>query len=72
MELSRQIVLLSYEYKRGTFDLKAARIVKLTDLLEIKEIELPHPNGSQVLIKVQSTLSKSKNGKILGRDAINP
>ena len=34
--------------------MKAARIVRPKEPLEIKETELPKPNSSQVLIKVQS------------------
>jgi alcohol dehydrogenase, propanol-preferring len=35
--------------------MKAARIVKLNEKLEIKQLETPKPRGSQVLIKVQSS-----------------
>jgi alcohol dehydrogenase, propanol-preferring len=35
--------------------MKAARIVKLNEKLELKQLETPKPRGSQVLIKVQSS-----------------
>ena len=35
--------------------MKAARIIKPKESLEIRELEVPKPRGSQVLIKVQSS-----------------
>jgi propanol-preferring alcohol dehydrogenase len=35
--------------------MKAARIVKLNEKLEIQQLETPKPKGSQVLVKVQSS-----------------
>ena len=42
------------QIQQRQIDLKAARIVRPKEPLEINETELPKPNGSQVLIKVQS------------------
>ncbi|MDQ6666809.1 MAG: alcohol dehydrogenase catalytic domain-containing protein, partial [Thermoproteota archaeon] len=35
--------------------MKAARIVKVSEKLEIQQLETPKPRGSQVLVKVQSS-----------------
>src|SRR5690348_299404 len=35
--------------------MKAARIIKPKESLEIQDIEIPNPKGSQVLVKVQSS-----------------
>ena len=35
--------------------MKAARIVKVNEKLEIQQVETPKPRGSQVLVKVQSS-----------------
>jgi len=35
--------------------MKAARIIKPKELLEIQDIEIPNPKGSQVLVKIQSS-----------------
>ena len=35
--------------------MKAARIVKVNEKLEIQQLETPKPIGSQVLVKVQSS-----------------
>ena len=34
--------------------MKAARIVKLNEPLQIQELQTPTPKGAQVLVKVQS------------------
>ncbi|HXX95630.1 MAG TPA: hypothetical protein VEL11_00750 [Candidatus Bathyarchaeia archaeon] len=43
--------------------MKAARIVKLNEPLQVQEIQTPTPKGTQVLVKVQS---------VIGRGVINP
>jgi len=35
--------------------MKAARIVKLKESLQIQELQTPTPKGTQVLIKIQSS-----------------
>ena len=35
--------------------MKAARIVKLNEPLQVQELETPTPKGTQVLIKIQSS-----------------
>ncbi|MGB8933516.1 MAG: hypothetical protein WCC17_00245 [Candidatus Nitrosopolaris sp.] len=37
-----------------SFDMKAARIVKLKEPLQVQELQTPKPKGTQLLIKVQS------------------
>jgi hypothetical protein len=36
--------------------MKAARIVKPKESLEVQQLETPKPNGSQVLVKVHSSV----------------
>ena len=36
-------------------NMKAARIVKVNEPLEVQELQTPKPKGSQVLIKIQSS-----------------
>ena len=35
--------------------MKAARIVKVNEPLQVKELQTPKPKGSQILIKIQSS-----------------
>ena len=35
--------------------MKAARIVKVNEPLQVQELQTPTPKGTQVLVKVQST-----------------
>ena len=49
------LIKSSYILCRSIFDVKAARIVKVNEPLEIQDVETLKPKGSQVLIKVESS-----------------
>jgi propanol-preferring alcohol dehydrogenase len=49
------LIKLSYILCRSIFSVKAARIVRVNEPLEVQELETPKPKGSQVLIKVESS-----------------
>jgi propanol-preferring alcohol dehydrogenase len=59
--------------------MKAVRILRPKESLQIQEIETPKPKGSQVLVKVHSSgvchsdiHMSLRVGKIIGRSVINP
>jgi alcohol dehydrogenase, propanol-preferring len=49
------LIKSSYILCRSIFDVKAARIVKVNEPLEIQDVETLKPKGTQVLIKVESS-----------------
>jgi propanol-preferring alcohol dehydrogenase len=49
------VILAKGRKTKSVMMMKAARIVKPKQSLEIQEIDTPKPKGSQVLVKVQSS-----------------